>query len=211
MANEEWEELSPGKIKRLRNLPMYKDKTDEEIQEAMRQRSLERPVSANGAKAYTERFEDKFNALKEEFGLDMNNSNDVETLTLLVRHIIQSENTDKSIIDLQSGNLTEVSIKNLKALGDFQRDLTMSITDLQEKLGISRKTRKEKAADDLPQFIEGILEKAKTLFDRETVIVECQNCNIELIRYWLNFPDLTTQSQFVTECPHCQERVVYNR
>lgn len=205
------EEFSPGKLKRLRNLNLYKDKTDEEIIEMLKARGapvIKKPVHV---KEYEERFKDKFDVLKQEFGLDMNVSNDVEMLNNLVRQMLQSENVDKDILNIQhKTDKTKEDIGYLKALGDFQRDIQITISDLQDKLGISRKLRKEKSVDDVPIWIDSVITKAATYWEKTVKKVKCPKCDILLIQYWLNFPDRTTLASFTTQCPHCEEKLVYN-
>jgi len=209
------EEYSDAYIKRLQNLGPYKDKSPDEIRELIRIKRAAGPKNAPQSKSdktYDARYQEKFEALKQEFAVDLNDSNDVEALNNLVRLLIQNENVDKDIRALQEQtSKTKDDIMILKNLGDFQRNLNMSITDVQEKLGITRKARKEKAVDDIPQWIDSVLRKSTEFFNRKTEIVECPKCNIELIRFWLNFPDLVTIAEFSTECPHCGEIIKYVR
>lgn len=205
------DEINEGQIKRLRNLRHYKDKTDDEIREMVRLRNATTIKVPKISTDYEKRFQDKIDMLQTEFGLDMNDSNDKEMVINLVRQMLQSETADKDIRSIQERpEKTKDDIATLKAYGDFQRDLQITISDLQDKLGISRKVRKEKSADDIPQFIDSVLVKAKNFFERSTVTVDCPRCQIELVRYWLNFPKRTTLASFTTECPHCLEVVTYN-
>lgn len=206
-------EITDGKIKRLQNLKLYNGKSRDEIIEMIKAREAVTAAPKEKVnKQYDARFKEKLDMLEKEYGIDMNTSNDPEMLNNLVRQMIQVENTDKDIRHVQDKETkTRDDISTLKALGDFQRDIQMTIADLQDKLGISRKVRKEKAADDIPQFIDGILLKAKDFWNRQTITVDCPKCQIELIRYWLNFPDNTTVATFTSECPHCGEKVTYAR
>lgn len=209
---EEEFEISEGKLKRLRNLKLYRDKTDEEIIEMLKSRRETVKTPKTSLKTYDQRFEEKMKLLQEEFGVDMNDANDAEMLANLTRQILQAENIDKDIRHLQDQeSKSKDDVATLKSLGDFQRNIYMTISDLQDKLGISRKVRKEKAVDDVPQFIDGLLAKAKDFWSRKTVGVFCEKCEIELVRYWLNFPEHTTLASFKAECPHCGEIITYNR
>lgn len=207
------EEFSESYLKRLQNLGPYKGKSIDEIRQLMIEKRSAGPKSTSKSdKNYDTRFQEKFDALKQEFAVDLNDSNDVEALNNLVRLIIQSENVDKDIRALQeqdTKNKDDVMV--LKNLGDFQRNITMSISDIQEKLGITRKARKEKSADDVPQWIDSVLVKSREFFNRKTLTVDCPNCEIELVRYWVNFPHLLTIAEFSCECPHCGEIIRYNR
>lgn len=204
------DDITEGKIKRLRNLNYYAGKTDEEIVEMLKDRTVT-VKTTKSERHYQERFDDKLKILQQEFGLDMNSSNDVEMVNNLIRQMLQSENVDRDILNIQDKeSKNKEDISTLKALGDFQRDIQITVSDLQDKLGISRKVRKEKQIDDIPQFIDGVLLKAKEFWQRKTVPVECPKCNIELLRYWLNFPEDTISTAFLGTCPQCGEKVKYN-
>lgn len=205
------EELTEGKIKRLRNLKLYAGHTDEEIT-AMYNASVETRVNNPKRGTFEARQKEKLESLQDEFGLDMNNSNDVEMLNGLVRHLMQAEDVDieiRSILDKDTRTREDIGM--LKALGEFQRDLQISISDLQEKLGITRKLRKDRQQDTVPQFIDSLLAKAANFWERKTEKVICPNCSIELARYWLNFVETPTLLTATIQCPHCKETVHYNR
>lgn len=207
------EEITEAKLRRLRNLGYYKNMTDDEIKDKIQQKKSNPnpPRIPRIEQEYDDRFQTKIETLQTEFGLDMNDSNDKEMVHNLVKQILQAENADRDILSIQARtDKTKEDFMTLKALGDFQRDVQVTIADLQDKLGISRKVRKEKSVDDIPQFIDGVLKKAKDFWDRKTMGVFCSKCEIELVRYWLNFPDTTTLASFKVQCPHCLETVTYN-
>jgi len=214
-----------SKIKQLRNLALFKDKSDEEILQFLKAREAKQKVDApeEPIKQETipevplnipvEEFKKKYNIklknLQKEYGIDMNDSNDFEMLKALSRHIIQSEIVDDQIIRLQTK--PEVDTRTLKNLGDYQKSLVVTITDLQEKLGIGRRQRKEKQVDSIPQFIEMVRKKARDVWERTTYPVRCERCEIELARYWLNFPANAVIVHFEIECEKCREKVVFKR
>lgn len=224
-----------SKIKQMRNLAMFKNKTDEEIiawikkrEERQRAEEPEQPISQptrrrkapdeppppedeDAAKdaEYEVLFSAKLESLQKEYGVDMNNSNDVEMLKALAKHQIQYDVVDRQIIRLQRED--ELDTRTLKNLGDFQKGLMVTILDLQEKLGIGRRQRKEKQVDSIPQFVELVRTRARAVWERTTHPVRCEACEIELARYWLNFPDKASIVHFELECWKCGERVVFTR
>lgn len=203
--------ITPGQIKRLKNIPKFRNFTDEEAEAFLIAKAEEKasqpPKEYNrrGPKPlddYTKKFNAKFKQLKDEYALDMNNSNDVENLKTYVRLSLQLEDIDEKIRETTDE-------RALKSLNDSQRQLVMSVNDLQEKLGINRKVRKEKQFDDIPQYLKEIRRKARDFWERQTVSVTCPKCSIELARYWLNFPKIQTDVAFEMECWKCHEKVVY--
>lgn len=212
-------EVTEGKLKRLRNLPAFKDKSEEELIEYLknkeqkprkpRTKKADLPLDVKATRDYDKRYNDKFNMLKDEFGIDMNDANDAENLRIYIRSTIQLEDVDERIKDKTNSDYVDTKI--LKELGEFKKTLVNSITDLQDKLAITRKSRKEKQVDDIPQYLKEIRRKAKDFWNRTTTSVKCEKCEIELVRYWLNFPDLANKVVMENECWKCGEKVVHVR
>lgn len=207
------EDFSPERLARLKNLKPYRNKTDEEIIEHIKSREA-RPkallLDAPKQKSHDSRFNEKMKILLKEFEIDMNSSNDKEALNALVRQQIQLENVGRDIDALQQqDSLSKDDYEKLKKLGDFQRSVITSITDFTDKLGISRKIRKEKAVDDIPQWIDSVLVRAKEFYEGKTVTVECPKCVIELSRYWINFPKEKNNIRMDLTCWKCKEVIMY--
>lgn len=217
-----------SKIKQMRNLAMFKDKSDEEIlawikkrEERQKLEEPEKPVRQPRKQSkdiptdeeldaeYESMFNEKLEQLRNEYGVDMNNSNDVEMLKQLAQHQIQAEIVNKQIIKFQRE--PELDTRTLKNLGDYQKGLVATITELQEKLGINRKQRKEKQVDSIPQFVSLVRKRASEVWQRSTTPVRCENCQIELARYWLNFPNLESDISMKLQCWKCNELVVYKK
>jgi hypothetical protein len=214
------EDINPGQLARMRNLKMFKGKTDEQILEYLKNRKpkppkppripkVDKDILSDSERSYLERFNKKLSQLRDEYSVDMNEANDAEGVRSLVRLVIQAEDANEKIRALQ--HEVHPDDKQLKNYGDFQRGLITSITDLQDKLGITRKVRKERQVDDIPQYLKEIRLKARDFWDRKTFSVRCEKCEIELARYWLNFPNLASKADFELECWRCNEKVVYVR
>jgi tetratricopeptide (TPR) repeat protein len=217
-SEQEIPEQYNGKIKRLRNIPRFKDFTDWELyqivlrkEKVREEKQLITITDEAGANKLSKRFEQKLSALQKEFGVDMNDSNDAESLKQLIRFLIQQEDTDQDIRrvkeELKADPVT--LSRTLKSYGDFQRSLTMSINELQEKLGINRKARKEKQTDDIPQYIESLRKRAQDFWKRSTTPITCPTCMIELARIWINFPDMEHELEGRFVCWKCKEQVLW--
>lgn len=232
---EEKEEIvvSPEKIKKLRNLKYFRDWPDDKIIEWVKLRDNDKkkippaspdlvgaiPVSATPSEATTqvlntvddEEYKKKYtqflNKFRKEYAVDMNETNDAEALKALVRYTLQLEISNELIMREQMA--PHPDHRTLKGLGDFQRSIQMNVNELQDKLGISRKARKEKQHDDIPQYIKSLQEKAKSFWERSTSPVVCPYCRIELARYWLNFPDMVDKIHFDLTCDKCHEKITF--
>jgi hypothetical protein len=222
MEEEKFEipEEYKGKIKRLRNIPRFRDFSEYELlQIILRKEKIkeeEQLIQMTGGSTSSttqldKRFEQKLTSLQKEYGVDMNDSNDVEALKQLVRYLIQQEDTDREIREVKETLKSDpVSLsRTVKAYGDIQRSLTMSINELQDRLGITRKARKEKQIDDIPEYINAIRKRGLDFWKRSTTPIICPNCSIELARFWLNFPDSEHHINTEFVCWKCSEKVLY--
>lgn len=210
--------VSEDKLRKLRNLKMFHYKEtgerwpDDEILAYIANRPPKGPDKPEVPKTDEEKHESRFNyklrSLKAEYAVDMNESNDAESLKALVRMSLQNEEMDKKI---QIAMKSDFDPRDLKNLFDAQRAVTMSISDLQEKLGISRRQRKAKEVDDIPKWVADVRARAKEFWQGNTVPVTCPKCQIELARFWINFPKIDNKLSFTTKCWKCEESVVFNR
>lgn len=204
-----------GRVNRMRNLKLYHNSTNDEIYQAIldKEKRVEagiEPPKEDTAPSYNQRFKRLFDKLQSEYGVDMNESNDVESLKMLVKFTLQLDSLDMQIRTLQDRqSLTNEDTRTLKNLGDFQRSIVSSITELQDRLGINRKARKEKQIDDIPAFIENLKKRAAEHWERETVKVMCETCKIELVRYWKNFPKRKSLITMELQCERCEQTIMY--
>lgn len=201
-----------GIVRRMKNLRMYQGMSEDEIRAKYLEKKERDALTPKGVdKSYEAKYKEKLAVLQDEFAVDMNDANDREMLQSLVRHMLQSEAADDAIRAIhERGSLNRMDFLNLKNLGEYQAGVDRTVADLQDKLGISRKLRKEKATDDIPQWIEERRAAVKAKFDRSTTKIECPKCNIELLRFWINFPRLENNLSTSLTCWKCHEKVVYN-
>lgn len=204
------------KAKQMKNLRPYRNKSEDEIIEILKNREVTviAKKGSNGTRDdYDKRFNQKLKDLMTEFAVDMNDANDKEALQNLARLQIQNENAARSIDDLQrkAPTLRDEDYRSLKNLGDFQAGVSRSIMELQDKLGISRKQRKEKSQDDFPAFLESMMSRGAKMFEEKTTKIMCPKDNIELARLWYNFPNKKNEVQMSLECWKCGEQIEYAR
>jgi hypothetical protein len=215
--------ISEAKLKKLKNLKFFRDWSNEQIIEWVKNKKknevppVEPPAlgeipgvqSSYNEEEYKKQYNQYLQRYKKEYSVDMNDANDAEALKSLVRYIIQLELVDTNILKEQHARNPQHQV--LKGLGDFQRSVQMNINELQEKLGITRKARKQQQVDDFPKYVQLIQKKAKDFWERKTVAVRCEKCKIELARYWLNFVDKTELVRFEIQCEKCGEKVLYSQ
>lgn len=215
-------DITPQKMARLKNLKAFHGWNEDAIRDYMKHRPKkdEAPPklfqSEEGAEEnfeydeaeYKKRYDLYYKRYLKEYGVDMNDANDAQALQALVRLVIQSEYADININKVQ--RMKNFDARTLKNMGDFQRSVQTSITELQDRLGISRKSRKASQADDIPQYIRALQTKAAEFWKRQTVAIQCNKCHIELARIWYNFPDRVKSTMLEIKCDKCKEQVIYS-
>lgn len=214
-------DFNDPRFKKYRNLRGYKNYTDEEIIQVIKEKEGQvqvrtKPPVAKKPKepedAYEKKFNSKLKQLRDEYSVDMNNSNDAENLKNLVRQQIQLENVTRDIDAIQAkDSLSADDYQKLEKLGKFQAGVLNAIGTLEEKLGISRRHRKEKQVDDLSKYIHDLKVRAKDYFEKMTIKVECEKCKITLAQFWLNFPNLQNEIDLNLQCYNCKESVLFSR
>lgn len=220
------QEITPQQMARFKNLKAFHGWTDDEIKTYMKNREKkpkppprlfqektesgeEGPPFVYDESEYKKKYDTYFRKYIKEYGVDMNETNDVQALQSMVRLIIQAEVVNENILKLHAD--PRFSSKVLKDMGDFQRSVQMSLKELQEQLGINRKARKEKQADDLPQYIRSLQVKAAQFWNRSTTPIMCYKCKVELARFWINFPDDLISQNMTIMCAKCDEKVVFSQ
>ena len=219
------EEITPQKLAKLKNLKAFKGWSDEQIKDYIKKKpkkvtpppklfdeDAEETASefSYDEAEYKRKYDTYFRKYIKEYGVDMNETNDVQALQAFVRLTLQAEVINENIIKFQSTKKV-LNTKALKDMGDFQRSVQMSLKELQEQLGISRKTRKERNIDDIPQYIKQLQAKALDKWNRSTEPIQCHKCHIELARAWYNFPHRVLSANMTIICDKCEETVIYSR
>lgn len=158
-------------IEQIRNLPQYKNKTDEELEDILHK------IHYGDAE---ERAEKVLEDLYENYDLSEMNANDELSLMELARIFVQLEDLEEQ---MNSAILNE-SPGIVNTLNRIVSSLRKDASQLQQDLNITRKARKGDKEADLVTYIEDIKRRAKRHLEDRLAYVYCPKCRMLVANVW---------------------------
>jgi len=177
----------PVNPKSLRNLPQYRDLSDEEFSRVMDMRLTQSSHNQN----FETRIEATLRSFSEDYDLDDLKVNDMMTLRALAQAVITLNDLENTYYELRTSE-NGITHENLTVLRELHRqmsDLRSDISKLQDDLKIVRKSRKSDKAESLIEAIETLKEKAKEYYKQKMIYIFCPNCNLLLSTVWTMYAD----------------------
>lgn len=175
-----------GKIARQKNLPQFKNLSDDEFQTRMMQKALGIEVSAE----FEKRIAKKYAEFDNDYDLSDLKINDREALRALIQAIITLEDYEQYLFKLRSAGITQDTLFTTEKLHKAMSDLRADISKLQGDLNITRKVRKSDQDVSVLAFIDGLKEKAKRFYESKMSYIFCPKCHMLLATIWTQYPDL---------------------
>lgn len=173
-------------IKKLRNLPQYKDMTDEELQALVLEKENSSEVIIQDLEARSQRMMQMF---EEDYDLTDLKINDREVLKSLIRDILALEDYDKQISELRASGIDANNLLAVEKIQKVMSDLRKGISDAQNDLSITRKHRKSDQETSVIAYIESLKEKARKFYQAKMSYVLCPKCNTLLATIWTLYPE----------------------
>ena len=174
--------------KSLRNLPQYKDFSDEELLEVIESRKEKYKEDILG-EDFEERIKNKIEELTEDYDLSDMKSNDLLILRALAQSLISLEDFELMAYEERQniGNDNIMTVDKVqKIISDLRRDVSNQQTDLK----ISRKVRKSDDREDVIQTVETLKEKAQRFADQKMRYIVCPKCDMLLATIWVQYPEV---------------------
>lgn len=182
-------------VKKLRNLPQYKDYSEEELQKIA--------DSANVRLVADEKINQLMKKFAEDYDLDAMNINDKLALEVLCGIYLQIHE-----------NLGEIELakrkKNWKLIDqliDVNKSLVGNISTLEKQLGISRTARGKDKESSVFAYIDGLREKAQRFLEEKLRYFYCPKCSMLLATMWFLYPEENNQIHFT--CGRCKKEITY--
>lgn len=173
-------------VAKLKNLPQYRDKTDEEIQ-AMIQYSED---SSEGlAKRFEQRIEEKLAKFSDDYDLTDLKINDREVLRGLVQSIISLEDYEQELFRMRSQGVNTENLLAIDKLQKVMEGIRKSISDSQNDLSITRKHRKSDQETSVIAYLENLKDKARKFYQARMSFVFCPKCHTLLCTSWFLFAE----------------------
>lgn len=174
-----------GKMKRMRNLPQYRDLSEDEFERAMEKTVIGGPVSQN--------FEARIAKKLEEFGEDYDLSdlkiNDRDALRALIQAQLTLEDYEQHLYRIRQEGISEAQLFSMEKFQKAMSDIRADISKLQNDLNITRKIRKSDQDVSVMAYIDSLKKKAKQFYEAKAGYVFCEKCNMLLGTVWALFPE----------------------
>jgi len=183
-------------INKLRNLPQYKDKTDNELKAMVELKE----VGIAPSKQFEERIEEKLNKFSDDYDLTDLKINDREILRALVQAIIALEDYEQYLFQVRAEGINPDNLLVVDKVGNKMSDLRKDISNFQNDLAITRKHRKSDQETSVIAYIDNLKEKARKFYQSKMSYVFCE-CGTLLATVWTLYPDSNNKMSFI-----CQQK-----
>lgn len=196
---------------KLRNLPQYKNMSDDELMAIVEQKEASQGVSV----ALEKRIEEKLAKFSEDYDLSDLKINDREVLRGLIQAIIALEDYEQSLYKIRTDiGVTPENILLVDKIQKVVSDLRSDISKHQNDLNITRKIRKSDQESSVIAYIEKLKQQARDFYESRMAYIVCPKCSTLLATVWTLFSD-SSKNKIVLVCEHknadgtlCGEKVI---
>jgi RNase P subunit RPR2 len=179
-------------VNSIRNLPQYRDKSDEELKEIVEEiNSDNEPLTV---KSVIEDF-------KKDYDLDNMTANDRLTLNELARAFVTLKKLEEDLEEAREESLWGNFGKINREIHRLRSDLS----SLQDDLNITRKSRQDSGQETVVDFIENLKKRGKAFLDKRLTEIYCPQCHMLLAKTWFLYPD---SYKIELNCERCQKMFV---
>lgn len=188
-------------LQSLKNLPQYRDLTDEEFDEKVKELLQEE------AETLAQEYFDKF---QEDYVLDDLKANDRIAVEILCYLYAQVRYNQDKIHTLQQESEYKDTRRGLSTLVSDNEKLIKSITTLENQLSISRTARMKEEGTDLVDLVTNVREKAKDYLEKKLHYIYCPKCDMLLGNVWALYRDIDDAFEFRFICKREMQQKVCN-
>lgn len=172
---------------KLRNLPQYRDLSDDEFQKAIRTLE-EKDLGLGVSKVFENRIEEKLAKFEEDYDLSDLKVNDREVLRGLVQAIISLEDFEQMIFSVRETGISPDTLLVIDKLQKAMSDLRKDISNMQNDLAITRKHRRSDQETSVLAYIDSLKEKARKFIEARSQYYFCPKCHTLLATTWYLYP-----------------------
>lgn len=174
--------------KKLRNLPQYRDLSDDEFQKAIS--NLEAKELGIGiSRIFEDRIEEELAKFENDYDLSDLKINDRAVLRNLVQSIIALEDYEQQSFQLRGLGISPDNALAYQKLQDIMSTLRTDISKMQNDLSITRKHRKSDQETSVLAYIDSLKDKARKFMESRQSYIFCDKCNTLLGTIWTLYPN----------------------
>lgn len=176
---------------KLRHLAQYRNMSDEEFDTLM----VDKEVGLAVSQDFEKKIEQKIAQFSEDYDLSDLKINDKEILRGLIQAIISLETYEQMLFNLRADGITPENIIVVEKLQKTVAELRKSISDYQNDLNITRKSRKSDQETSVLAYIESLKDKARRFIESRHSYVYCE-CGMLLSTVWTLYPEENNVMKF---------------
>lgn len=173
-----------GKISRMRNLTQYRDLSDDQFAEAMKNKE----VGMEHSEALEVRIDKKLKEFEDDYDLSDMKINDRDALRALIQAQITLEDYEQLLFSMRKQSLTESTFFMIEKLQKAMSDLRSDISKFQYDLNITRKIRKSDQDASVLAYMATVKDKAKRFYESKMSYIFCPKCDMLLATVWTMYP-----------------------
>lgn len=185
-------------INKIKNLPQYRDKTDEELEAIIESKKVS--VSKSSL-ALEERIQEKINKFSDDYDLTDLKINDWAILRALIQAILALEDYEQVLYETRQNGIDPNNILVIDKLQKIMSDLRKDISNFQTDLNITRKHRKSDQETSVVAYIDSLKEKARKFYESRMSYIYCPKCSTLLMTAWSLYPESNNKIVLV-----CQQK-----
>lgn len=186
MENEKFDRRGKSLNKnKLRNLPQYRDKTDEELDILLAEREI---ISNVESKNLESRIEEKLNKFSDDYDLSDLKENDKASLRAMIQAIIALEDYEQLVFTLRK-SIDSENLLIIDKVSKIMEGLRKGISDFENNLNITRKHRKSDQEASVLSYIESLKQKAREFYESRMSYIFCPRCHTLLGTIWTLYPE----------------------
>ena len=171
-------------VSSLKNLPQYKDLSDDEFEELV----LLKQIDALPVEEFEKRIQKKIEEFKIDFDFSDMKINDMLLVRALAQAMISLEDLEQVFYKLRLEGITLGNITLLEKVSKQMTDLRSDISKMQDDLKITRRIRKSDKEESVVFYLESLKQKAHEFYEQKMNYIVCDKCNMLLATVWFLYP-----------------------
>lgn len=173
--------------KKLRNLPQYRNMSDDDFQKVIENMSSKQSHSET-SDIFEERIESELKKFEEDYDLSDLKINDRAVLRGLIQALISLEDYEQQSFGFRGNGISPDSALAYQKLQDIMSTLRTDISKMQNDLAITRKHRKSDQEQSVIAYIDSLKDKARKFMESKQAYIVCPKCSTLLMTCWSLYP-----------------------
>src|SRR5689334_4489425 len=169
--------LNPNK---LRNLPQYRDKTEEELNAIIGRKE----EFIDRSETFEKQIEETLAKYENDYDLSDLKINDRAVLRGLIQSIISLEQYEQDLFQLRGDGINPENVLAIQKLQNVMSELRGDISKMQNDLAITRRHRKSDQEQSVIAYIEHLKEQSKKFIEAKHAYIFCPKCHTLLATQW---------------------------